>query len=399
MSTRHPLRDLLARYRAIFQHAWAHRTELAGPTRLASELAFLPAALSLQDTPVHPAPRRLAWGLMILFVLALLWSILGHVDIVAVAPGRIIVSDRTKVIQPLEASVVKAVLVKDGDRVQAGQVLVELDPTMATADRDSVQEQLKTQASEVIRTRELLQMLSKQKLPAPVLCAPGGWAAVGSAACPPPALLAPPLPSQNPLPPSHPESSANPAEGITLREATSITSTIRSKPGAGRERDALDFALQMDAPTQAQLQSEWQDVQAKLAKLDAEATRRQAEIDTVKQTIAKLEATLPMAQSREADFKRLVGEGFISSHATQDRTRVRVEMERDLNVQRARLAEAMSALNEAQQTKSAFKAETLRNLSDRHAQATTKYSQLQSESAKASQRERMGFEKTLQTES
>ena len=45
MSTRHPLRDLLARYRAIFQHAWAHRTELAGPTRLASELAFLPAAL------------------------------------------------------------------------------------------------------------------------------------------------------------------------------------------------------------------------------------------------------------------------------------------------------------------------------------------------------------------
>jgi hemolysin D len=83
---------------------------------------------------------------MSLFVLALLWSILGHVDIVAVAPGRIIVSDRTKVIQPLEASVVKKVLVKDGDRVQAGQVLVELDPTMATADIASVQEQLKTQA-------------------------------------------------------------------------------------------------------------------------------------------------------------------------------------------------------------------------------------------------------------
>jgi hemolysin D len=61
-----------------------------------------------------------------------LWSILGKVDIVAVAPGRIIVSDRTKVIQPLEASVVKAVLVKDGDRVKAGQVLVELDPTMAS---------------------------------------------------------------------------------------------------------------------------------------------------------------------------------------------------------------------------------------------------------------------------
>ena len=79
-----------------------------------------------------PAPRRLAWAIMALFVLALVWSIFGKVDIVAVAPGRIIVSDRTKLIQPLEASVVKRVLVKDGDRVQAGQVLVELDPTMAT---------------------------------------------------------------------------------------------------------------------------------------------------------------------------------------------------------------------------------------------------------------------------
>jgi hemolysin D len=179
---RHPIRELLSRYRAVFQHAWAHRTELAGPERHTTELAFLPAALSLQDTPVHPAPRRLAWGLMILFVLALLWAILGHVDIVAVAPGRIIVSDRTKVIQPLEASVVKAVLVKDGDRVKAGQVLVELDPTMATADIASVQEQLKTQASEVLRTHDLLQMLSKQKLQTPTQQAVVAYLAQDSAA-------------------------------------------------------------------------------------------------------------------------------------------------------------------------------------------------------------------------
>ena len=166
---RHPVLELLARYRAIFSHAWAHRTELAGPARLADEVAFLPAALSLAETPVHPAPRRFAWGLMVLFILALLWSYFGQVDIVAVAPGRIMVSDRTKVIQPLDASVVKAVLVKDGDRVKAGQVLVELDPTMASADKASVQEQLKAQASEVLRTQALLKSLSHPKLPAPVL--------------------------------------------------------------------------------------------------------------------------------------------------------------------------------------------------------------------------------------
>lgn len=319
---KHPVRELLNRYQAVFEQAWAQRAELAGPQRMADEVAFLPAALSLQETPVHPAPRRFAWGLMILFVLALLWSILGQVDIVAVAPGRIIVSDRTKVIQPLEASVVKKVLVKDGDRVQAGQVLVELDPTMASADKASVQEQLKTQASEVMRSRALLHSLLKQDLPAPIL-------------------------------------------------------------------QGQEAALIKDPATQAQLQSEWQDIRAKLGKLDAETTRRQAEIATVNATIAKLEATLPMAQAREADFKKLVDQGYISGHATQDKTRERVELERDLATQRAKLFEATSTLKETEQAKASFKAETLRTLHDRQAQASTRHSQLQSDSAKANQKEKL----------
>lgn len=318
---RHPTLELLSRYQAIFAAAWAHRKELAGPARMADEVAFLPAALSLQETPVHPAPRRLAWGLMILFVLALVWSIFGEVDIVATAPGRIIVSDRTKVIQPLEASVVKAVLVKDGDKVHAGQVLVELDPTMATADKTSVQEQLKAAHSEEQRTQALLQLLSKEKLLAQVI--------------------------------------------------------------SGLEGD-LSTKLQL----KAQLQAEWQDINAKLSKLDAESNRRQAEIATVKASIAKLEATVPMAQSREADFTRLVDQGFISSHATQDKTRERVELERDLATQKARLSEAQATAAETEQTKAAYRAETQRQLADRYAQASTKRIQLSADSSKATQREK-----------
>lgn len=118
----HPIRELLARYRTIFKAAWAMRHQMVSPSRLADEVAFLPAALSLQEMPAHPAPRRVAWTIMALFLIALVWSILGQVDIVAVAPGRIIVSERTKVIQPLDAGVVQRVLVKDGDHVKAGQV-------------------------------------------------------------------------------------------------------------------------------------------------------------------------------------------------------------------------------------------------------------------------------------
>ncbi len=98
-----------ARYKArAARRPGSARDELAGPKRLADEAAFLPAALSLQETPVHPAPRRLAIAICALFAIALVWSIVGQIDIVAVAPGRIVVSERTKVIQPLEVSVVKA---------------------------------------------------------------------------------------------------------------------------------------------------------------------------------------------------------------------------------------------------------------------------------------------------
>mgnify|MGYP001788162562 CR=1 FL=1 len=141
--------------------------------------------------------------------------------------------------------------------------------------------------------------------------------------------------------------------------------------------------------TAAQLQSEWQDIRAKVAKLDAEQARRQAEIATVNQTIAKLEATIPMAQTRETDFKKLVNEGFISSHATQDKTRERVELERDLATQRAKLQEAQSTLNEAAQSKAAYIAETRRTLNDRNALATSKAQLLTQDESKASQRERL----------
>ena len=68
----HPVFELIGRYHAILTAAWAARRELAGPKRLADETAFMPAALSLQETPVHPAPRRAAITLCALF-LAALW--------------------------------------------------------------------------------------------------------------------------------------------------------------------------------------------------------------------------------------------------------------------------------------------------------------------------------------
>lgn len=322
----HPVVELLGRYRAVFRAAWQHRHELAGPKRLSDEAAFLPAALSLQDTPVHPAPRRLAFALIALFLIALTWAIFGQVDIVAVAPGKIIVSERTKIIQPLEVSVVKRVLVKDGDHVEAGQALVELDPTTATADKTSIDEQLKSMQSEVLRTRALLQALNT------------------------------------------PTTSRAPELG-------------KSMPAGWTEVDIV--------ATRAQLSDEWSDITAKLAKAASEIHRRQAEIATVREMVAKLETTVPIAKQREADFHQLANQGFMSSHANQDRTRERIELERDLATQRARLAEANATLRESENTRAAYIAETKHSLRTREAAAELKRQQGTQDLAKAGQRERL----------
>ena len=103
------------------------------------ELAFLPAALEIVETPPSPIGRAIAATVITLFCLALAWAAFGKIDIVASAPGKIIASGRTKIIQPFETGVVSAIHVRDGTIVKAGDVLIELDPTMNLAERNHLQ--------------------------------------------------------------------------------------------------------------------------------------------------------------------------------------------------------------------------------------------------------------------
>src|SRR5271168_4053519 len=81
------------------------------------ELAFLPAALEIVETPPSPIGRAIGATIIALFVLALLWASLGHVDIVATATGKIIPTGHSKVIQPFETGVLRAIRVADGQTV------------------------------------------------------------------------------------------------------------------------------------------------------------------------------------------------------------------------------------------------------------------------------------------
>src|SRR5262244_704827 len=77
--------------------------------RRGEELAFLPAALEIVETPPSPIGRTIGVTIIALFCAALAWASLGEVDIIAASPGKIIPSGRTKVIQPFETGVVRAI--------------------------------------------------------------------------------------------------------------------------------------------------------------------------------------------------------------------------------------------------------------------------------------------------
>ncbi|GLU30701.1 HlyD family type I secretion periplasmic adaptor subunit [Trinickia caryophylli] len=158
--------DLLRRYGAVFRTAWSIRRELDGQSRTSHELAFLPANLELVETPVHPLPR---WSMRLIVALAALAALVaafGQLDIVAVAKGRLIPNDRIKVIQPALTGVVRRIVVHDGQRVRAGDLLIELDTTQATADADKARASKIDAALTVARASALLQAQANGRSPA-----------------------------------------------------------------------------------------------------------------------------------------------------------------------------------------------------------------------------------------
>lgn len=157
--------DLFGRYGRVLRHAWTCRRELDSPPRLAHEAQFLPAALALQETPPSPAPRGAMWSLIAFALLALAWSILGQIDVVASAQGKIIPSEKTKTIQPFETATIHAIHVKDGQAVKAGDVLVELDATATEADQARLRNDLTVARLQVARASALLAALASGQSP------------------------------------------------------------------------------------------------------------------------------------------------------------------------------------------------------------------------------------------
>lgn len=313
--------DLLRHYGRVIRHLWAIRKQLDPVPRLAHEAEFLPAALSLQETPPSPAPRIAMWLIMSFFGLALLWSIFGKVDITATAQGKIIPGDRVKLIQPIETASVRAIHVTEGQFVKAGDVLVELDATVAQADAEKTQEDLVSARLQAIRASALL---------------------------------------------------------TAIRNKTS--------PKAEWPDDVSKSRIAQDEQV---LQGQYDDFVAKERRIEADIARREAELQTAKALVAKLEQTAPLASRRAEDLGKLVEQGFVSKHGFYDREQVRMEQAGDLAAQRARLGELTAGIAQGRADLAALIAETKRVASESYNESSQRAASYAQEHTKALSRNRL----------
>jgi len=257
--------------------------------RNVSELEFLPAALELQETPPSPVGRFLLWAVMAMIVIAFIWSVFGRVEIVAVAPGKIVPSGQVKVIAASNIGRVKAIHVSDGDSVRAGQALIELDPTLAEADRQRLESDWVSSSLELARWR-----------------AYSGWLDTGKA-------------------------------GTVSVASVDVSGFGVIKPAVADSAVALQRALLEQSIAQQR---------SKIAGIDQSLIRRRAEAESTRQVLEKLKQTLPLVTQRADSLKKLSEQNLVARNSYLEVEQQRIEALQDLAAQESNLASTSAAINE-----------------------------------------------------
>jgi hemolysin D len=148
--------QFLRRHYTVLKESIAQTIEAERLKRANDNTAFLPAVLEVLETPPNPLGRMILWVIMGFLSLALLWACFGYVDVVATAQGRVLPEGNIKTVQAPDQGVVRAIHVRDGQRVREGEPLIELDPTVSEAEVEQAREALQVAQIDRARAQGLL---------------------------------------------------------------------------------------------------------------------------------------------------------------------------------------------------------------------------------------------------
>ena len=113
-----------------------------------NECEFFPPVLEIQESPPSPIGRIILWLLSAFIVFMIVWATIGRVNIVSTSQGKVIPNGKVKIVQPAITGVVDEILVKDGDFVEKGQLLIVLDKTMTESKIEQINFQIRDEFSQ-----------------------------------------------------------------------------------------------------------------------------------------------------------------------------------------------------------------------------------------------------------
>ncbi|TAX64870.1 HlyD family type I secretion periplasmic adaptor subunit [Rhizobium ruizarguesonis] len=100
---------------------------------------FQSDAVELEERAPPRVARMTLYCVTALIASAIIWASVSSIDEVVIAPGKLVTTQPTIVVQPLETSIIRTIEVKAGEVVHAGQTLATLDATFSQADVDQQQ--------------------------------------------------------------------------------------------------------------------------------------------------------------------------------------------------------------------------------------------------------------------
>ena len=117
---------------------------------------FKPLLVEIDEEPQNPLGRIIFWTIMATILFFALWMYFGKVDVVITARGKVIPRGEVKVVQPLTTGVITEILIKEGDLVSKGQVLMKLDPSQIEPELESMKANLMQVSLEIERIQAVL---------------------------------------------------------------------------------------------------------------------------------------------------------------------------------------------------------------------------------------------------
>lgn len=117
----------------------------------------------IQQEPVNA--RRLLYVMLLSLIAILIWAAHAPLDEVARGDGRVIPSRQLQIVQSLDGGIVEEILVREGQTVEAGDLLLRIDPTRAASNLRESRAQFLSLTAEVARLQALLSNLDEPSFP------------------------------------------------------------------------------------------------------------------------------------------------------------------------------------------------------------------------------------------